>query len=91
MTKLDVSLLSPNLQEELERLLVAHPEGFVLCRDEVPLAAVSPRETPVRQRRPFGLARGQFTIPPSFFDPLPDDLLAAFEGNESDHHKVTTG
>ena len=31
-------------------------------------------------RRPLGLAKGTFQIPPSFFDPLPDDVLEAFEG-----------
>lgn len=31
-------------------------------------------------RRPSGLAAGQFTVPPDFNDPLPDELLDAFEG-----------
>ena len=30
--------------------------------------------------RPFGLAKGTFSIPPSFFEPLPDEEIAAFEG-----------
>lgn len=30
--------------------------------------------------RPVGLAKDQLKIPPTFFDPLPDDLLDAFEG-----------
>ena len=30
--------------------------------------------------RPIGLAKGTFAIPSSFFDPLPDDVLDAFEG-----------
>ena len=32
------------------------------------------------QPRPLGLARGEFTIPEAFFEPLPDGLLDAFEG-----------
>jgi hypothetical protein len=36
------------------------------------------REAP--SKRPIGLAKGQFQVPASFFEPLPDDLLDAFEG-----------
>ena len=31
-------------------------------------------------RRPAGLARGQFVVPDDFDAPLPDDVLADFEG-----------
>jgi len=30
------------------------------------------------QKRPFGLAKGQFSVPDSFFEPLPDALLSDF-------------
>jgi antitoxin (DNA-binding transcriptional repressor) of toxin-antitoxin stability system len=30
--------------------------------------------------RPVGLAEGEFVVPNDFDDPLPDDLLDAFEG-----------
>ncbi len=30
--------------------------------------------------RPIGLAKGQFEVPASFFEPLPEALLNAFEG-----------
>jgi hypothetical protein len=30
--------------------------------------------------RPAGLAAGEFVVPDDFDDPLPDDLLDAFEG-----------
>ena len=32
--------------------------------------------------RPIGLARGRFTVPDSFFEPLPDDVIESFEGGE---------
>ena len=35
-------------------------------------------------KRPIGLYKGQFEIGPEFFDPLPDEELALWEGNESD-------
>jgi hypothetical protein len=33
-----------------------------------------------QQLRPFGLCRGEFTVPDDFDDPLPEDILSAFEG-----------
>ena len=30
--------------------------------------------------RPVGLVEGEFVVPDDFADPLPDDLLDAFEG-----------
>jgi hypothetical protein len=33
-------------------------------------------------QRPIGLAKGQFEVPASFFDPLPEELLNAFEGGK---------
>lgn len=35
-----------------------------------------------KKKRPIGLAKGQFTVPTSFFEPLPDDLIKAFEGHD---------
>ena len=34
--------------------------------------------------RPIGLAEGQVEIPDSFFDPLPEDELALWEGQGDD-------
>jgi len=41
----------------------------------------SKRKTPVKKtKRPIGLAKGKLRITKSFFKPLPDELLDAFEG-----------
>jgi hypothetical protein len=32
-------------------------------------------------KRPIGLAKGEFTVPDSFFDELPDDYLHLFQGD----------
>jgi hypothetical protein len=42
----------------------------------------APPATSNGQLRPIGLCEGQFTVPDSFFDPLPDDLQRAFEADE---------
>jgi hypothetical protein len=38
--------------------------------------------TTLKKQRPIGLAKSQFKVPPAFFEPLPDDLINAFEGYE---------
>jgi hypothetical protein len=35
---------------------------------------------PLSQPRPFGLAKGQLTVPDDFNAPLPEDVLRSFEG-----------
>jgi len=58
---------------------VAEGETVLICRRNVPAAELRPVPKRRRTRRPIGLAPG-FTVPPSFFEALPDDLVAAFEG-----------
>jgi prevent-host-death family protein len=58
---------------------VTEGETVLICRRNVPAAELRPVPKPRRTRRPIGLVKG-FVVPPSFFEPLPDDLLAAFEG-----------
>ena len=60
---------------------VALGEEITIARDGVPVArlvAVEPRRMP----RPIGMDRGRLKVPEDFNDPLPDDLLALFEGRE---------
>ncbi len=34
-----------------------------------------------RKRKPMiSVAKGMITVPPSFFEPMPDDFLKAFDG-----------
>lgn len=42
----------------------------------------SPPKLPDNQKqiRPFALCAGEFTVPPEFNDPLPDQILRDFEG-----------
>ena len=47
----------------------------------VKLVAVAPAP---KRERPIGLYKGQIDIGPEFFEPLPEEELALWEGNESD-------
>jgi prevent-host-death family protein len=58
---------------------VAEGETVVICRRNVPAAELRPLPKPRKKRRPIGLAAG-LTVPASFFEPLPADLIDAFEG-----------
>ena len=55
-------------------------DSIILCKRNVPIAEIRLIEQPRHKKRPIGLAKGQFTIPPSFFEPIPGDLLDAFSG-----------
>jgi antitoxin (DNA-binding transcriptional repressor) of toxin-antitoxin stability system len=55
-------------------------ETLVVARDERPVAEIKPVPMQARQRRPFGLCAGQFTVPDNFDQPFPGDILQEFDG-----------
>ena len=55
-------------------------ETIVLCRRNVPVAEIRPLPRTPASLRPVGIDRGM-TLPPTFFEPLPEDTLRAFEGD----------
>lgn len=57
-------------------------ETILLCKPNVPIAEIRAIKAEDYQPRPIGLDKGRFTVPKSFFEPLPDWLLDAFEGKE---------
>jgi prevent-host-death family protein len=65
------------LSEYLEA--VASGERVLICNRNRPVAELRALAPAAAQRR-LGTASGAVTIDESFNDPLPDDLLAAFEG-----------
>ncbi len=58
---------------------VEQGETVVVCRRNVPIAEIRALPKPAREPRPVGIDRGM-TIPAAFFEPLPHDLQAAFDG-----------
>lgn len=54
-------------------------ETLVIFRYDKPIAELKPIAHS-KQLRPFGLCAGEFTVPEDFDDPLPEDILNAFEG-----------
>lgn len=54
-------------------------ETILVCKHNIPIAEIRPIEQPKPQRR-LDLAKGKGSVPDSFFEPLPNDLLDLFEG-----------
>ena len=55
-------------------------ETLVLCNRNQPVAELRSLRKK-RVRKPLiGAARGEFVVPDSFFDPLPDEIIKAFSG-----------
>jgi antitoxin (DNA-binding transcriptional repressor) of toxin-antitoxin stability system len=83
-------MIMVNIHEAKARLsefldAVERGERVMICKRNRPVAELKAvPATTAAQPRPIGLAKGQVIIPPSFFDPLPDDLLDAFEGKAPD-------
>jgi antitoxin (DNA-binding transcriptional repressor) of toxin-antitoxin stability system len=55
-------------------------EHFVIVVNNQPLAEIKPINILASSMRPMGLVAGEFELPSDFDDPLPNELLEAFEG-----------
>lgn len=66
------------LSEYLKR--VERGETIVLARRNRPVAELRPLTGRPGPPRPIGLCRGEFAVPDDFDAPLPEALLAEFEG-----------
>ena len=53
-------------------------EEIILARGKTPIARLVPFR-PLSTKRRFGALRGTISVDPEFFDPLPEDELAAWE------------
>ncbi len=69
-----------NIHEAKTQLsrLIAAGEEVVIARYGEPVARLVPIRPPASRRVP-GSARGKFEVPSVFFEPLPEELLDAFE------------
>ena len=66
---------------QLSRLLEAVEAGdeVLIARSGRPVARLVGLAPPA-QRRPLGLLQGKFTVPDDFDAPLPNEVIALFEG-----------
>lgn len=78
MKKVSVAEAKAGLSALLDR--VERGETVTITRRNEPIAELRPLARRKKRLRPWGLYKGQFTVPDDFNDPLPDDLLDLFEG-----------
>ena len=55
----------------------------VIAKNGTPLAKLVPLDAPARPKIVYGLMKGEFVEADDFDAPLPDDLLAGFEGRSA--------
>ncbi len=58
-------------------------ESILICKRNVPIAELRALPQQNRKPRPIGLAKGEFSVPASFFEPLPEKVLDDFEGGRN--------
>ena len=77
MTKVTIHQAKTNLS----RLIAEVAEGgeVVILKGKTPVARLLPIDPPSRARK-RGAWKGRIEIADAFFDPLPEDELAAWEG-----------
>lgn len=82
-----ISINTHEVKAKLSEYLAAVEAGEVIqiCRRNVPIAQLVPLPKQNNEPRPIGLACDpDYEIPDSFFDPLPEELLKAFNGELPD-------
>ena len=72
-----ITVAEAGLSPYLDR--VERGETITVYRGNEPIAEIRPLPKRLREPRPVGIDRGM-TVPDSFFDPLPQEMLAAFDG-----------
>lgn len=78
MLKLNIREAKTHLSKYLAMLKAG--DRIVICKRNHPVAEPTALPKSPARPRPLGLAKGKFSVPRSFFDPLPDDVLDTFEG-----------
>ena len=78
MIRLNIHEAKTHLSRYLDRL--AQGETIVLCKRNIPIAEIRPIPADIKTERPIGLGKGEFTVPPEFFEPLPSDIIDSFAG-----------
>jgi prevent-host-death family protein len=73
MTHVSIEEMQRDLSGCLKR--VEAGETLLIVRAGKPVAEVKPVGASVENLRPFGLCKGEFTVPDDFDAPLPEDIV----------------
>jgi prevent-host-death family protein len=78
METVNIHQAKTNLSRLLSRVELG--EEIIISNRGIPVAKLVPFRTALERRSSLGQDRGLFRVPDDFNAPLPDDILAAFEG-----------
>lgn len=81
MIRLNIHQAKTHLSRYLEKLLPG--ERIILCKRNVARWEIRMLDQRPENKRPIGLAQGNFQVPDSFFEPLPEEYVELFEGGPS--------
>ncbi|NJO76206.1 MAG: type II toxin-antitoxin system Phd/YefM family antitoxin [Leptolyngbyaceae cyanobacterium RM1_406_9] len=80
METVNIHQAKTNLSRLLSRVELG--EEIIISNRGIPIAKLVPFYNSSNRRASLGLDRGRFTVPEDFDAPLPEEILAAFEGGE---------
>lgn len=78
MVTVNIDDIQKNLASYLHQ--VAAGESIIIIQAGKPIAEIKPISPTSPKFRPYGLCKGEFTVPDDFDAPLPEDILNSFEG-----------
>jgi antitoxin (DNA-binding transcriptional repressor) of toxin-antitoxin stability system len=78
VTRVNIHDAKTNLSRYLAELKPG--QVLVLCNRNRPVAELRLLAKQVARKPRIGVAKGAFVVPDSFFEPLPADILRAFQG-----------
>jgi prevent-host-death family protein len=78
MIHINIHEAKTHLSRYLKRVMKG--ESVILCNRNTPVAEIRPLPKPVTEPRPLGLGKGLVEIGDEFFEPLPEEIIRAFEG-----------
>lgn len=83
MINLNINEIKTHFSSCMEK--VGKGETVIVCKRNIPIAEIRPIAALPNKKRPIGLAGKEypdFKIGDAFFEPLPDDIVAAFNGED---------
>lgn len=78
MIRINIHEAKAHLSRYLARL--RRGQVIVICKRNVPIAEIRALPPLRTKKRPVGLARGEFSVPASFQEPLPEEVVRGFRG-----------
>ncbi len=79
--RMNIAQAKAQLSSLLKRVKAG--ETIVICERNIPIAELCPINESQREPRALTAVWPGWTVPDSFFEPLPEDVIAAFEGRSS--------